>query len=91
MVYFSDRRHGGEALPTNKDVYHVQGWAMINMDGCLEPMVNFLWRNDDRICRDFLGLYHAKGIMIPALELLVHGVMDGLHKNNVKNPIRRYA
>ena len=75
----SGRRHGGEALPTNKDVYHVQGGEMINMVGCLEPMVNFLWRNDARICRVFLGLYHVEGRMIPALVLSMDGAMDGLH------------
>ena len=37
----SDRCHGGEALPTIEDAYHVQGEVMINMVGCLEPMVNF--------------------------------------------------
>ena len=48
-----DERHGGEALPTNEDGYHLQGEVMINMVGCLESMVNFLWRNDVRICRFF--------------------------------------
>ena len=37
----SDEHHGGEALPTNKDAYHVQGEVMINMVRCVEPMVNF--------------------------------------------------
>ena len=36
-----DERHGGESLPTNEDACHVQGEVMINMVGCLEPMVNF--------------------------------------------------
>ena len=44
---------------------------MIKMVGCLEPMVNFLWRNDVRICKVFLGLYHAKGRMILAMVLSV--------------------
>ena len=30
-----DKCHGGEALLTNKDDYHVQGEVMINMVGCL--------------------------------------------------------
>ena len=38
---FDDKCHGGEALLTNKDAYHVQGEVMINMVGCLELMVNF--------------------------------------------------
>ena len=50
---------------------------MINMVGCLEPMVNFLWRNDVRISRFFIRNYHARGRMIPALEPSVHGAMDG--------------
>ena len=57
---------------------------MINMVGCLEPMVNLLWRNDVKICRVFLGLYHVEGRMIPSLELSVDGAMDGLH-NIYKN------
>ena len=68
----------GEALPTNEDVYHVQGGEMINMVGCLEPMVDFLWRNDVRICKVSLGLYHAKGRMIPTLEPSVHEAIGGL-------------
>ena len=73
----SDGHHGGEALLINKDFYHVQGGEMINMVRCLEPIVNFLWRNDVRICRVFLGHYHAKGRMIPDLEPSVDGAMDG--------------
>ena len=73
-----DGRHGGEALPINTDVYHVKGGVMINMVRCLEPMVNFFWRNDVKICRVFLGLYHAEGRMIPSLEPSMHGAMDGL-------------
>ena len=38
---FSYRCHGGEALPTNDVVHHVQGGEMINMVRCLEPMVDF--------------------------------------------------
>ena len=64
---------------TNKDVYHVQGGEMINMVGCLEPMVNLLWRNDVNLCRVFLGFYHAEGRMILALKLSMDGVVDGLH------------
>ena len=30
----------GEALPTDENVYHVQDGEMINMVGCLEPMVD---------------------------------------------------
>ena len=48
-----DERHGGEALPTNKAAYHVQGEVMINMVECVELMDDFLWRNDVRICRVF--------------------------------------
>ena len=36
-----DECHGGEVLSTNEDVYHVQGEVMINMVGCVEPMVDF--------------------------------------------------
>jgi len=36
-----DERHGGEALSTNEDVYHVQGEVMINMVGYEDPMVDF--------------------------------------------------
>ena len=82
----SDRHHGGEALQTNKDFYHVQGGEMINMVECLELMVNLSWRNDARIFRVFLGLYHAKGIMIPTLVLSVDRVMDGLHNTYNKIP-----
>ena len=38
------------------------------MVGCLEPMVDFLWGNDVKICKVSLGLYHAEGRMIPTLE-----------------------
>ena len=58
--------------------YHVQGGEMINMVGCLEPMVDFLWRNDVRICIVSLGLYHVEGRMIPTLEPLVYGAIGGL-------------
>lgn len=68
----------GEDLPTHKDVYHVQGGERINMVRCLEPMVDFLWRNDVRICKFSLGLYHAEGRMIPALKISVHGAISGL-------------
>ena len=34
-----DKRHGGEALSTNADVYHVQGEVMIKMTGYEDPMV----------------------------------------------------
>ena len=65
---------------------------MINMVGCLEPMVNFLWRNDVRICRVFLGLYHAEGRMIPAPEPSVHGMMDGLYNTCKKIPqVKAYS
>ena len=73
-----DGHHGGEALPTNEDVYHVQGGVMINMARCLEHMVDFLWINDVRICKVSLGLYHAEGRMIPSMEPLVHGEIGGL-------------
>ena len=36
-----DECHGGEALPTNEDCYHVKVEVMINVVECLEPMVNF--------------------------------------------------
>ena len=29
----------GVTLPTDKNIYHVQGGEMINMVGCLDPMV----------------------------------------------------
>ena len=76
----------GEVLPINEDVHHVQGGHMINMVGCLEPMADFLWINDVRICRVLLGLYHAEGRMIPALVLSVDGAMDGLHNTYKKTP-----
>ena len=53
---------------------------MINMVKCLEPMDDFLWRNDVRICKLFLGLYHVGGRMIPTLKLSLDGVVDGLYK-----------
>ena len=67
----------GEALLTDKDVHHVQGGEMINMVGCFEPIVDFLWRNDVRIFKVSLGLYHAEGRMIPNVEPLVHRAIDG--------------
>ena len=36
-----DERHAGDALPTNANVYHVQGEVMINMVGYEGPMVYF--------------------------------------------------
>ena len=36
-----DERHGGEALPTNADIYHVQGEVMINAVIYRDPMVYF--------------------------------------------------
>ena len=36
-----DDRHGGEALPTIKDVYQMQGEVMINMVGYEDPRVYF--------------------------------------------------
>ena len=74
-----DECHGGEVLSTNEDAYHVQGEVMINIVGSVEPMFNFWWRNDVRICRVFLGLYHVGGRMIPALELSVDGAVDGFY------------
>ena len=62
-----DEGLGGEAIPTNADVYHVQDEVMINMIGCVQPTDDFFWRNDVRICRVSLGLYHAEGRMIFAL------------------------
>ena len=67
----------GEALPTNEDVYHVQGGEMINVVKCLEPMVDFLWRNDVRICRFSLGLYNVEGRMILTLEPSLDGEIGG--------------
>ena len=49
MWYMGDECHGGEALLTNTDVYHVQGEVMINTVGYEDPMVYFWWRNDVRI------------------------------------------
>ena len=66
-----DKRHGGEALSTNKDAYHVQGEVMINMVGCVEPMDDFWWRIDVRICKFFMGIYHAEGRMIPCLGTFI--------------------
>lgn len=48
-----DEHHGGEPLSTNEDFHHVQGEVMINTVRYVEPMVDFLWRNDVRICRVF--------------------------------------
>ena len=53
-----------EALLTKEDFYHVQGQEMINMVRFLELMVDFLWRNDVKICRVYLVIYHAEGRMI---------------------------
>lgn len=51
----SDRRHGWEVLPTNKEFYHVQGGEMINMVGCLEPMIDF--------CGEMISIIgHTRGI-----------------------------
>ena len=87
MCYtLSDRHHGGEALPTKKDAYHVQDGKMVEMVQCLEHVVNFLWRNDVRICSVFLGLYHVEGRMIPALQLSVDGATDGLHNTCKEYP-----
>ena len=36
-----DECHGGEALLTNADIYHVQGEVMINVVGYEDPMVYF--------------------------------------------------
>ena len=36
-----DERHGGEALSTNDNAYHVQGEVMINTVGYEDPMVYF--------------------------------------------------
>ena len=36
-----DKCHGGEALLTNTDIYHVQGEVMINVVGYEDPMVYF--------------------------------------------------
>ena len=36
-----DEHHGGEALSTNEDVYHVQGEVKINTVRYEDPMVYF--------------------------------------------------
>ena len=36
-----EKHHGGEALLTKKDAYHVEGEVMINMVRYVEPMVDF--------------------------------------------------
>ena len=36
-----DNRHGGEALPTIADVYHIQDEVMINVVEYEDPMVYF--------------------------------------------------